>query len=73
MIEETVKVSLYMKSVFLKPYLGYTTLSDPKTINILAFLKRKAVENMLKDPKCFYKAIKAIWKKKNMKKVFGYE
>lgn len=69
----TVKVSLYLGSICLPPYIGYTTLSEPKTIHLLAFLKRKAVENMLKDTTCFDKAVTAIWKRKNMKKAFGHE
>jgi len=73
MIEETVKVSLYLNSFCLPPYIGYTTESKPKTINLLGFLKRKAVENMLKDTTCFDKAVEAMWKKKNMKRAFGHD
>jgi len=69
MTEKTVKVSLYLGSICMPPYIGYATSAEPKTIQVLAFIRRKAVEKMLKDSNCFYKAVKAIWKKKNMRKV----
>ena len=67
MKDEIVTVSLYLYSWILPPYIGYTTEAEPKTIKVLAFLKKKAVSNMLKDTTCFDKAVKAIWKKNKLR------